>query len=98
MTPHKDSCLDPCPPAPILPPSPVLSDTLPVCHPHAAGVDSGAAEHWVAVPPERDPQPVRRCGTCPVDLDALADWLMDGGVTTVAMASTGGSWMPVFAL
>ncbi|MFM2188664.1 MAG: hypothetical protein RLZZ452_619, partial [Pseudomonadota bacterium] len=32
-------------------------------HPHAAGVDLGATEHWVSVPPDRDPQPVRRFGT-----------------------------------
>src|SRR5881296_2490846 len=98
MTPHKDFFLDPRPPAPTLPQSPVLSDALQVCHPHAAGVDIGEAEHWVAVPPGRDPQPVRRFGTCTVDLDALADWLLDGGVPTVALASTGVSWMPLFAL
>jgi transposase len=100
MTPHKDSCLDPRPsaPTPLLPLSPVLSDALQVCHPHAAGIDIGDAEHWGAVPPGRDPQPVRRFGTFTADLDALAAWLMDGGVTTVAMASTGVYWMPLFAL
>jgi transposase len=41
---------------------------------------------------------VRRFGTVTVDLDALADGLIDGGVTTVAMASTGVSWMPLFEL
>ena len=82
----------------MFPPSPVLSDTLQVCHPHAAGVDIGEAEHWVAVPPGRAPPPVRRFGTCTVDLAALADWLIDCGVPTGAMASTGVSWMPVFAL
>ena len=99
MTPHKDSCLDPRPsaPTPLLPLSPVLSDALQVCHPHAAGIDIGEAEHWVAVPPGRAPQPVRRFGTFTADLDALADWLIDCGVTTVAMASTGVSWMPLFA-
>ncbi len=76
MTPHKDSCLAPCPPTPLLPPLPVLSEALHVCNPHAAGIDIGEAEHWVAVPPGRDPQPVRRFGTCTADLDALADWLM----------------------
>jgi len=76
----------------------VLSDALHVCHPHAAGIDIGAAEHWVAVPPGRDPQPVRRFGTCPADLDALAAWRMDCRVPTVAMASPGVSWMPRFAL
>src|SRR2546425_6913061 len=99
MTPPKDSCLEaPCPPTPMLPPSPVLSDALQVCHPHAAGIDIGEAEHWVAVPPGCDPHPVRRFGTCTVALAALGDWLMDGGVTTVAMASTGGYWITLFAL
>jgi hypothetical protein len=81
----------------MVPPSPALSDALQICHPHAAGIDIGEAEHWVAVPPGCDPQPVRRFGTCTADLDALADWLIDCGVTTVAMASTGVDWRPVFA-
>jgi hypothetical protein len=59
MTPHKDYVLDPCPPTSLLPPLPALSNALQVCNPHAAGIDIGEAEHWVAVPPERDPQPVR---------------------------------------
>jgi transposase len=98
MTPHKDFHLAPRPPAPLFPPSPVLSDALQVCHPHAAGIDIGEAEHWVAVPPGRDPQPVRRFGTFTADLDTLADWLLDCGVTTVAMESTGVYWIPVFEL
>ena len=98
MTPQKDDGLAPRPPTPLFPPLPVLSDALQVCHPHAAGINIGEAEHWVAVPPGRAPQPVRRFGTFTVDLDALADWLMDCGVTTVAMESTGVSWMPLFEL
>ena len=99
MTPRKDYALEaPCPPTPRLPPRPMLSDALPVCHPHAAGIDIGAAEHGVAVPPGRDPQPGRRFGTCTVALDALADGRIDGGLTPVARASTGVSGMPLFAL
>jgi hypothetical protein len=41
---------------------------------------------------------VRRFGTFTVDLDALADWLIDCGVTTVAMESTGVYWIPLFDL
>ena len=43
MTPHKASCLAPRPlvPPPTLPPSPLLSEALQVCHPHAAGIDIG---------------------------------------------------------
>jgi hypothetical protein len=33
---------------------------LPVVQPDAAGIDVGAAEHFVAVAPDRDPAPVRR--------------------------------------
>ena len=100
MTPHKDYVLAPRPlaPTPMLPPSPVLSDALQVCHPHAAGIDIGEAEHWVAVPPGCDPQPVRRVGTGTVARDARAAWRMDCGVTTVAMASPGVSWMPLCEL
>jgi transposase len=82
----------------MFPPSPVLSDALQICHPHAAGIDIDEAEHWVAVPPGCAPQPVRRFGTFTVDLDALADWLIDCGVTTVAMESTGVYWIPLFEL
>jgi len=100
MTPHKDYAREPCPPAPmpLLPPSPLLSEALQVYHPHAAGIDIGEAEHWVAVPPGCDSQPVRRFGTFTADLDALADWLIDCGVTTVAMESTGVYWIPLFEL
>src|SRR5712691_11098776 len=66
--------------------------------PPAAGIDLGAAEHGVAVPPGCAPQPGRRFGTCTADLEVLADWLLDCGVPTVAMASTGVDWIPVFAL
>jgi transposase len=99
MTPHKDYFLaPPPPPTATLPPSPALSEALQICHPHAAGIDIGAAEHWGAVPPGCDPQPVRRFGTFTAALAALAAWLLDCGVTTVAMESTGVSWIPLFEL
>jgi transposase len=72
--------------------------TLTVVHPHAAGIDVGATEHHVAVPPTDDPQPVRRFGACTADLEALADWLRACGVTTVALESTGVFWVPLFEL
>jgi transposase len=93
MTPHTDYFPDPLPPVP-----PALTGPLQVFNPHAAGIDIGEAEHWVAVPPDRVPQPVRRFGTCTADLDALADWLLDCGITTVAMESTGVYWIPLFEL
>jgi transposase len=66
--------------------------------PHAAGIDCGAQEHYVAVPPERDPQPVQAFRTFTADLKRLADWLVQCGVTTVAMESTGVYWIPLYEI
>jgi transposase len=63
---------------------------------NAAGIDVGAESHWVAVPSDRDTEPVRRFATCTVDLYALADWLSQCGIETVVMESTGVYWIPVF--
>jgi transposase len=65
---------------------------------HAAGIAIGAQEHWVAVPPDSDPQPVRRFGACTADLEAIATWLQQCSVMTVAMESTGVYWIPLFEL
>jgi transposase len=46
-----------------------------VIEPNAAGIDVGSTEMFVAVPVDRDPQPVRRFTTFTNDLVALADWL-----------------------
>jgi len=70
---------------------------LSVIHAHAAGIDVGATEHWVAVPGD-DPAEVRRFGACTADLEAVADWLAACGVTTVALESTGVFWIPLFEL
>jgi transposase len=61
-------------------------------------VDIGASEIWVCVPAERDAQPVRVFGTFTPDLQTLADWLAQCQVTTVAMESTGVSWIPLYEL
>jgi hypothetical protein len=68
---------------------------LDILHPDAAGIDVGGNEHWVAVSPERDAEPVRRFGCFTADLREMAGWLTDKGVRSVAMQSTGVYWMPV---
>jgi len=65
---------------------------------HAAAVDIGASEHYVAVPPDRTTEPVRRFGAHTADLLALAAWLKECGVTTVAMESTSNYWVPLFQI
>jgi transposase len=69
---------------------------LEVVHPDAAGIDIGGSEHWVAISPDRDPEPVRSFGCFTADLHAMARWLIEKGVRSVAMQSTGVYWMPVF--
>ena len=65
---------------------------------NAAGIDVGAEYHWVAVPEDRDAEPVQRFATCTGDLYALAAWLTQCRIDTVVMEATGVSWMPVFAV
>src|SRR5438093_9638108 len=69
---------------------------LTLTHPNAAGIDIGGAAHYVAVPPERDAEPVREFASFTADLHALADWLIECGVDTVALESTGVYWIPVY--
>jgi transposase len=71
---------------------------LEVVHPHAAGIDVGNGVHYVAVRPDRDPQPVRRFECFTADLHRLADWLRSCGVKTVAMQSTGVYWIPIYEI
>src|SRR6267378_738467 len=65
---------------------------------NAAGIDIGSERHMVAVPEGRDTVSVREFGTFTADLEALASWLKQCGVTTVAMESTGVYWIPLFEL
>lgn len=67
-------------------------------NPNAAGIDCGAATHYVAVPPDRDATPVRAFPTFTGDLHRLAEWLSACRVTHVAMEATGVYWIPVFEI
>src|SRR5882762_6776996 len=71
---------------------------LEVVHPHAAGIDIGNASHYVAVPPSRDPQPVRCFGCTTAELKTMAEWLKQCGIRTVAMQSTGVYWIAVYEI
>jgi transposase len=71
---------------------------LSAVHPNAAGLDVGATFHVVAVPPDRAEDSVRTFRSFTGDLQRLADWLQEVGVTTIAMESTGVYWIPVFEL
>jgi transposase len=79
---------------------PDLTDPLQMIHPRAAGVDAHSAQHFVAVPPDSPPADfvnpdtklppfVRVFATHTADLEALATWLTQCGMQTVAVESTG---------
>ncbi len=65
---------------------------------NAAGIDIGADEHYVAVPEDRDEQPVRSFGAFTIDLIAIADWLESCEIDTIAMESTGVYWIPLMEI
>jgi transposase len=71
---------------------------LPVINPDAAGIDIGATEMYVAVPPDRDTQPVRCFASFTEDLNSIADWLQQCRIRTVAMESTGVYWIPIMQI
>src|SRR5713226_535689 len=73
-------------------------EELPILHPDAAGIDVGASELFVAVNADRDQHPVRSFPTFTRDLNALADWLQQCGIRSVAMESTSVYWIPVYQI
>ncbi len=66
---------------------------LEIVHPHAAGIDVGNESHFVAVPGNRDPQPVREFGCWTGDLVKMAAWLKGCGIETVLVQATGVYWI-----
>jgi transposase len=65
---------------------------------NAAGIDVGSAEHYVAVPGGRDPQPVQTFGSFTSDLHRMAQWLKVCGIETVVMQATGVYWIALFQI
>ena len=73
-------------------------ESLGVIKQNTSGIDIGATSHWVSVPPERDAQAVREFGCYTPNLEAMAVWLKQCQIETVAMESTGVYWIPVFQI
>ena len=57
-----------------------------------------ASELFVAVPADRNPEPVRSFPTFTQDLYELVDWLQGCGIRSVAMESTSVYWIPVYQI
>ena len=75
-----------------------VTPIAPVLNPHAPGIDVGATSIYVAVPTDRRSEPVRRFGTFTQDLLALAYWLKECEIRTLAMEATGVYWIPLFQI
>ena len=73
---------------------------LPVLHPHAAGIDVGSRSHWVCVgfTSEADSRLIQELPAHTEGLKAIAAFLREHHVTTVALESTGIYWIPLYEL
>jgi transposase len=74
------------------------SKRLSTINSNAAGIDVGSQFHVVAVPADRDGEPVRTFQSFTGDLHRLADWLVACRIDTAAMESTGVYWIPLYEI
>ena len=70
--------------------------SMEVVNPNAAGIDIGSRSHYVAI--GQSDEDVREFGVYNEDLQALAQWLLDNEIKTVAMESTGTYWQNLYAV
>jgi hypothetical protein len=59
--------------------------SLSIAYPNACGIDIGATSHFVAVPADRDAEPVQEFAAFTADLEHLVRWLRQCAITAVAM-------------
>src|SRR6185295_12543080 len=71
-------------------------EQMPVLNEHAAGIDVGSREHYVAI--GQGKEHVKRFGVYTEELAELCQWLVQHGVRTVAMESTGNYWKNLFIM
>jgi hypothetical protein len=62
---------------------------LEIIHRDAAGIDVGSGSHFAAVPPGRDPQPIREFGSWTAALHEMAAGLISCGIQTVVPEGAG---------
>lgn len=74
------------------------SSSLSVLFPDTAGIDIGSKSHYVAVPSDRDSNPVREFLTFTIDLHKMVNWLKECEIKTIVMESTGVYWIPAFEI
>jgi len=69
---------------------------LTIVHSNAGGIDVGNESHFVAVPADRDANPVREFGCWTAALNEMAEWLKSCRIETVAMQATGVYWIALY--
>lgn len=69
---------------------------LAIVHGNAGGIDVGNESHFVAVPPDRDENPVREFGCWTRALNEMAEWLKSCRIDTVAVQATGVYWIALY--
>lgn len=69
--------------------------SLQVINEHAAGIDIGSRFHMVAI--DQCKENVRQFGVYTKDHKQLIDYLLNAGVTSIAMESTGNYWQTLFS-
>ena len=69
-----------------------------ILHPHAAGIDIGAKEIYIAIPEECTDKSVRRFDCFTDDLHEAAKWMKSHGIDSIAMESTGVYWIPIYQI
>ena len=73
------------------------SAAMEVKYPHCAGIDIAKSEHWVAARNAASEEiEIRSFGSFTENLEAMAGWLHECGVTHVAMEATGVYWIPSY--
>jgi transposase len=69
---------------------------LAIVNSNAGAIDVGNGSHFVAVPPDRDENPVREFGCWTEALRDVAAWLKSCRVDTVAVQATGVYWIALY--
>ena len=67
---------------------------MPIINPKAAGIDVGSRSHFVAIGQGKDQ--VKEFGVYTEDLKELTKYLIQSGVSTVAIESTGDYWQNLY--
>ncbi len=75
-----------------------LTPAFSLAYPNACGIDIGSTSHFVAVPADRDDDPVREFRAFTADLHSLVGWLRQCRITAVAMESTGVYWIALYEM